>query len=112
MTRITRIVAAALAATLLGFTALAPPAQASVSDYIEFVREEIPEAVYIPSRTISSLGKTICRGLNMMPVGDVVDSADGTGLSNSEVAVLVVGAVWFICPKHKGKVQRWIEANT
>lgn len=105
----------AVLAALLGLTAifaLAPPASASTSQYVAFVRSEIPEARYMDRSEIIDLGKTICTSLNVLSVGTVAESGTDAGLTDGEVATLVVGAVFFICPKHKGKVQRWIDANT
>lgn len=107
-----RIVVAIAAALLLagGSVATASPAVASTGEYVLFVKSELPSARGIPSGEIVTLGKTICKSLNVLSVDRVVSSADDTGLTMREVSVLVVGAVWFICPRHKGKVQRWIDS--
>jgi hypothetical protein len=110
--RFARLLVALLTAAAVGLVTQAAPAQASTGDYVLFVRQELPEARSIPRATIIKLGKTICKSLNVLTVGQVVASSEDSGLDNDEVAVLIVGAVWFICPKHKLEVQDWIEDNS
>ena len=105
-----KITAVIAALVIGGSVTAAAPAGASTGEYVSFVKSELPSARGIPSGEIVSLGKTICKSLNVLSVDRVVESADDTGLTMREVSVLIVGAVWFICPRHKGKVQRWIDS--
>lgn len=102
---------AALAATgalAVGVIA-APPAVASTSDYVAFVRQQT--GTYVSASTLIPLGKTICKALRVgVPVGDLVDTGLESGLSVEQTAAVVVGAAAFICPKQMPKVERWINS--
>jgi Protein of unknown function (DUF732) len=99
-----RKIAAITAAAILTITGIvaAAPAEASTSQYVTWVRSNVDGAQYLTRTQIVKMGKTICTSLdNDVDIYELGEIAMDSGYTTEEAAAWVVGAVYFVCPRHK-----------
>lgn len=90
-------------ALLTGGVIAAPPASATVNQYVTFVRSETTTGWTVPRSQIIKLGRTVCNSLDVgVDIYELGEIAVDAGMTTHDAATYVVGAVYFICPRHKG----------
>lgn len=91
----------AAAAIILAVT-FAAPAQASTSQYVRWIKSNIDGAQYLTTTQIVKMGKMICTSLDKnVDIYELGEIAMDSGYTSEEAASWVVGAVYFVCPRHK-----------
>jgi hypothetical protein len=93
---------AAVAAILVGLVVLAPAAQATTGQYVKWIRSNVDGSYSLSYAQIAKMGKMICTSLDEdVDIYELGEIAVDSGYSTEEAAAWVVGAVYFVCPRHK-----------
>lgn len=99
-----KVLVATAAALAIGTGAIitAPPAAATNSQYVRWIHEEIDGSYALSNTQIIRMGKLVCRALDTgNDAYEIGETIMDTGFTMDEAAAWVVGAVYFICPRHK-----------
>jgi len=84
---------------------VAAPAQATPGQYVTFVRAQVDDGWGNSRYQIIKFGKAICKGMDSgitpMSIGEMMMDE---GFSSNDAAAYVVGAAYFLCPRHKAAV--------
>ena len=103
------IAAAAVAVAAFGFTAA--PAQAVVPTDVYGYKVWLSENGIYPTRSDVKLGKAVCAAKdNGASWNRIVRVFRNNGFNNRTTAIYVVGAVYELCPRWTGSLDRWINS--
>ena len=100
----------ASAVALTATVAFAMPAQAVTTDVGGYRDWVASQGVY-PSPQVVRMGKTICQAkYNGVGWNRIVRTGLQSGVSSDTISTIVVGAVYELCPRYIGSLQRWINS--